>query len=277
MEVKKNLPSDILDIIFDQRNKDYGAYELRKNYERRAKCAVFGMLLFSFVAVSIPLLAGIIGTKPPRVMPLNPTDTIVFKTIEQQKQEPKKTPESTQYKTKSKSKPPIEMVRAKDIPKEKEPIDLPKDDTPSYDRDNGEVASNTPNGNGSGSDKGDGNITTKQTEAPEPDITYTPEIGVEEYPEYPGGEDALIAYLASKIKYPPNAIANNIEGKVVLGFVVNKNGEIDELKVVRSLGYGCDEEAMRVVKSMPLWKPGKNNKKPVRVYFNLPIEFQIAQ
>ncbi|MBU3677352.1 MAG: energy transducer TonB, partial [Chitinophagaceae bacterium] len=100
---------------------------------------------------------------------------------------------------------------------------------------------------------------------------------VEQMPEFPGGETKLAEYLSKNIKYPKQANENGIQGRVVLSFIVNEDGNITDIKVVRGIGYGCDQEAMRVVNGMPNWKPGRQNGKPVRVSFNLPIMFQLEE
>ena len=96
-------------------------------------------------------------------------------------------------------------------------------------------------------------------------------------PEFPGGEEELIRYLAQNIQYPKQALDGNTEGRVLIGFVVNKEGDIDDVKVLRSIGDGCDEEAVRVIHKMPKWKPGKNNGKLVNVFYNLPVTFQLMK
>ena len=99
---------------------------------------------------------------------------------------------------------------------------------------------------------------------------------VEEQPGFPGGESALMDYLKNNIKYPQLARESNIQGTVFVTFVVEPNGSISNVKVLRGIGGGCDEEATRVVKNMPSWTPGKQRGKPVSVKFNLPIRFILA-
>jgi protein TonB len=98
---------------------------------------------------------------------------------------------------------------------------------------------------------------------------------VETNPSFPGGEGKMYEYLGSNMKYPPIARDNNIQGRVYVSFVVEKNGKITDVRVLRGIGGGCDEEAIRVVKSMPGWSPGKQRGKAVRVRFNLPIVFKL--
>ncbi|TXI79710.1 MAG: energy transducer TonB [Flavobacteriales bacterium] len=102
-----------------------------------------------------------------------------------------------------------------------------------------------------------------------------PLLLVEQMPEYPGGQQAMFAFISKELKYPEEAIDNGIEGTVVISFVVERDGSIGEAKVLRGLGGGCSEEALRVVKSMPLWKPGMQGGKLVRTSYNLPIRFKL--
>jgi protein TonB len=98
---------------------------------------------------------------------------------------------------------------------------------------------------------------------------------VESMPEFPGGTGELYKYLGQSIKYPPLAKESGIQGRVFVNFVVEPDGSISNVKVLRGIGGGCDEEAVRVVESMPSWKPGKQRGKAVRVSYNLPIKFTL--
>jgi protein TonB len=98
---------------------------------------------------------------------------------------------------------------------------------------------------------------------------------VEEMPSYPGGEQKLMEFVAKNIKYPQIARETGIQGRVFVGFVVETDGSVSNVKVLRGIGGGCDEEAMRVVKSMPKWKPGKQRGKAVRVSYMLPVNFKL--
>ena len=98
---------------------------------------------------------------------------------------------------------------------------------------------------------------------------------VEEMPDFPGGVAKLQEYLVKNIKYPQMARESGIQGRVFVSFVVEPDGSVSNVAVMRSLGGGCDEEAMRVVKAMPKWKPGKQRGKAVRVSYILPVNFQL--
>ncbi len=98
---------------------------------------------------------------------------------------------------------------------------------------------------------------------------------VEDMPEFPGGEQAMMDFVAKNVQYPKEAMEKGISGRVLVGFIVEKDGSISETEVVKGIGGGCDEEAVRVVKAMPKWKPGKEKGKPVRVSYMMPIFFKL--
>jgi protein TonB len=101
-------------------------------------------------------------------------------------------------------------------------------------------------------------------------------VFVEDQPTFPGGDEARIKYLQENIKYPEMAKESGIQGTVYVTFVVEKDGRITNVKVLRGIGGGCDEEAVRIIKNMPRWKPGKQRGRAVRAQFNMPIRFVLA-
>jgi protein TonB len=98
---------------------------------------------------------------------------------------------------------------------------------------------------------------------------------VEEMPSFPGGEGEMYKYIGKNIEYPRMAKESGISGRVFVTFVVEKDGRVTDVQVLRGIGGGCDEEAVRVIKSMPSWKPGKQRGKPVRVQYRMPIKFTL--
>lgn len=98
---------------------------------------------------------------------------------------------------------------------------------------------------------------------------------VEVMPQFPGGQIAMLQYLMKNIKYPEQAMKEGIQGRVAVRFIVEKDGSISDVKPVLSVHPLLNKEAVRVVKSMPKWTPGKQNGKPVRVRFNLPVMFKL--
>jgi protein TonB len=246
------------DLVFESRNKEYGGYELRRDYQRRVLLALLFTLIGLSLAVITPLVISYLekmdlGKKiqvnegitleepppidksappPPPVIPPPPVQqTIKFTPPKVVKDEEVQEPPPTQEETKDVQVSTVTQEGTKDI------VDLPPD--PGIDADAGKI--------------------------------FTV---VEEMPSFPGGEEKLFEYL-SKIKYPSIARENGISGRVYVTFVVDKDGKIKDAKILRGIGGGCDEEAMRVVKSMPDWKPGRQNGRNVSVQYNLPVNFNL--
>lgn len=112
-------------------------------------------------------------------------------------------------------------------------------------------------------------VVTEKTDEPEIFVV------VEDMPAFPGGNAEMTKFINEHLDYPPLAIENGIQGKVMVEFIVDVNGNIKNAKVVKGIGWGCDEAALAVVKLMPRWKPGKQRNKAVPVRFVLPIRFQL--
>ncbi len=108
-----------------------------------------------------------------------------------------------------------------------------------------------------------------------PDADTTIYVSVEHEPEFPGGINKFLRYLASNIKYPPDARAHNIQGRVIVSMVVEKDGTISNVKIARSVSDDIDKEAMRALYQLPKWKPGIQHGKPVRVFYSMPINFPL--
>lgn len=100
---------------------------------------------------------------------------------------------------------------------------------------------------------------------------------VEEQAEFPGGMEAMYAYIQKNLIYPEKAKEKGIEGRVFVQFVIEKDGSISNVKILRGIGGGCDEAAKEMVEKMPKWKPGTQKGKPVRCQFNLPINFELSK
>lgn len=105
-------------------------------------------------------------------------------------------------------------------------------------------------------------------------LTFTP---VEKEPEFPGGLEKFFKFLTNNLHYPDQAKENNVAGRVMVSFVVERDGTLTDVKVSRGLGSGCDEEAVRVLRASPKWKPGMQNGRPVRVAYTMPISFPINE
>ena len=102
-------------------------------------------------------------------------------------------------------------------------------------------------------------------------------LDTEQSAEFPGGEKALMSWIANQIEYPEIALTNKLSGIVYVEFIVNQDGSIEQEKIIRDIGGGCGAEAIRIVKKMPKWKPAKHNGVTVRSYFTLPITFELPE
>lgn len=276
MEINKILKADALDIIFEQRNKSYGAYELRKNYHRRARRSVSIVGLLFMLTTSAPLVASWIWDKPAVVhLPKNPNTPTIHEIhpIDPEIPKPKLPPvkEVTPSATVSHTIPQI--IRSEEVNDDEmmKPQEELSGKTIGMTDIEGSITEE-PIGSApvEGIPEGKGII-----EAPV--IVEDPETVAfsEVMPEFPGGEDALNEFLKSNIKYPKPALNNDLEGRVIVGFTVNSQGKIQDVHIMRGLGYGCDEEAQRVIQMMPKWSPGSNNGKRVNVQYELPIDFEL--
>lgn len=278
MDINKILQADVLDILFDNRNKAYGAYELRKNYHKRLKKSMMIVATLLLITVSAPIVASMFDK--PIVIDLPNDEPRIIKNVEViiPKEPEPKVPEAKPLKptdpvnTIANTTPIIEVaneVNDADLPPTKEAL---KDAVSGIENKEGEGTEvlDLPNNDG------EGTAVIPQEPAPNDNEIFD-DVDVSQMPEFPGGEEELMRYLAQNIQYPKQALDGNTEGRVLIGFVVNKEGEIDDVKVLRSIGDGCDEEAVRVIHKMPKWKPGKNNGKLVNVFYNLPVTFQLMK
>ncbi len=278
METTKLAKSDFLDILFDARNKDYGAYDLRRRYDRRVRNAVLGMgglvlLVIGGYTVSTKLLAS--DEVNHRV--IVPAEIIELKNIPKE-EKPLTPPPTIRQPAPAASKPTIQYVAFKIEKDEKvHPDEVPpKVD----DLKNPAIGFKTdPNGDPNGADNGIENGLkggTDVIEAPKVEVREEIRSFVEIMPEFPGGEEALAKFLRNNLRYPPMAIDNGVQGTVFVKFVVRGDGEITDVELMGAKkGAGLDDEALRVVKKMPKWKPGRQNGQSVPVYFNLPIKFHL--
>lgn len=242
------------EMVFADRHQDYGAFVLRRDYVRRLLMAVTGSVLFFGIAVSVPKIIAALGGEEEVAVEKKIVDVNLDLFEEEKKEEPPPPPvEPEPIK--------VESVQFTQL----EAVDEPVEEPPPTQ----EVLTET----------NAGTITQEgeDIEAPPPVVEEEPQIFtiVEEMPSFPGGEAELFKYLGKAIKYPELAKDAGISGVVYMTFVVDENGKVRDPKVLRGIGGGCDEEAIRVVKSMPAWDPGKQRGKPVRVQYNLPIRFTL--
>lgn len=272
-EIKDYLTADIDDIIFEYRNKSYGGYLLRKLYpSNMTKANIVATLLF-LLGISIPLIAKFVKDRLPEETLINAEVTLA----EPPPLDPKAPPPPPPPKAEPPPKKPTIAFVAPKVKKDEEVIEevVPPDVADLT----AEISTKTQEGDENGISEG---LLPEAEEAPPAVVEEVKEEKpeevfkvVEQKPEYPDGEAAMLKFIYENIKYPPIARENGVEGTVYVRFVVEKDGSVSNTEIVRDIGAGCGEEAMRVVKKFPRWNPGKQRGRPVRVYFNLPVKFKL--
>lgn len=258
------------DIVFEGRNKLYGAYDLRKSYGQTIQRSVLmGVTLF-LLMVMLPNLYA-------RLVP-EPKDTDIAYVVEAQpvviKMEdlpvpPVETKVAPTVKAVRSVTPvvlPDNQVEVENLPPTAEDLKTaqPGQETVSGIEDMDVIVPpSVPSGND--------NAVAVETKPKKDEIFLI----VEQAPEYRGGIAAMSAFLQKNLKYPPAASAAGIEGRVFVEFTVGTDGKIENVNAIKGIGFGCDEEAVRVVKLMQNWVPGKQSGSPVKVRFTLPITFKL--
>jgi len=267
MELQAIKTANYLDIVFDNRNKAYGSYQLRKDYNKRTLTA-FSLVLFSILTTCAYYTFfnhHAIQIEPPARLPgIVELSHIEPPVITLPKEEI--TPPAAEPKVNTvKDTPPVIVADSKVLPDDL-PVENKKLDNAVPGTSNSEGTATTAS---AASTTGDGTNTHTISEPP---ANTKPFTMAQEMPEFNGN---IGGYLQRQLKYPNAARDNGIEGQVIVQFVVNEDGHISDAKVLRGIGGGCNEEALRVVSGMPRWKPGKQNGKAVKVYYTLPIRFQL--
>ena len=274
MKSEQFLTADLLDIIFENRNKAYGAYSIRKAYPSHLKKAM-GIMLLLVVSVSLFVMS-----KPKRTitsqLAMNDTLAITLETIpEPDKPKEQKQPEERTVEAQPPTKVdrPIEIVPDDQIIKHP-PIDrsdttayVPgSDNKPAVGEGGGQFVQGKP---------GETNIIPNP-----PQVTATEEPAIlehpDENPEFPGGMEAWTRYL-QRMLHVPDELESGDRKTVRVKFVVNANGEVTDAVITLSGGKEFDKEVLRVIGRMPKWKPGKQRGKPVASYFTQPVTFTVPE
>ncbi|NVN95051.1 MAG: energy transducer TonB [Bacteroidetes bacterium] len=267
MSDKVNIYSDEwCDMVFANKNHEYGAFVLRKGSSRRHLRAILIAVIFFTLAVSSPVILKTI--LPEKKVAFDEVTKITDVKLDKPKED-KVIIEEEQPISKSTIQfvPPV-IKADEDVPDD---VEIKTQDDLSQSK---EIISTT-------TFKGDdvngvdpSELNTNQKIADDGG-EGTPFTIVEQQPDFPGGEAEMKKFLLQNMKYPTMARESGIEGTVFVTFVVSKSGKISSIKILRGIGGGCDEEAIRVIKMMPEWKPGKQNGQAVPVQFNMPIKFSL--
>jgi protein TonB len=271
------------DLVFEGKNKDFGAYVIRTESPKRHNKAVlwtiigaiiFGLLAFGFVKANQYLEERRLAEQGEQEEVLiDMSQDAEEPEPEQERLEQPKPEVLPEEVLKSVKVTELQIVEDDKVKKEDEiktQDELKETETAFGQKDN---------------EKGteDRNVTRtlkeevvveKKVEAPK-EVKEEVFRSVEQMPQFPGGEAALMKYLQSHIQYPPMAAENNVQGRVVVQFVVDKTGKVGEVKVVRSVDKDLDKEAVRVCKSLPKFTPGRQNGQAVSVWYTLPVTFKL--
>ena len=265
-----------VDLVFEGRNKEYGAYVLRKDTGKRnlkSMLLVFAVIIAIMAAVAAKVaienafpkkvametdveLSKLAQKKEAKVEKKAPVKVEEQKVVEKVKSSVKFTPPV--IKKDAEVKPEEELKSQEDLNKTKTAIG--SFDVKGNDEAGGEVLK--------------AKEVIAQPEPPKEEETKVFDV-VEVMPSFPGGQAALFEWLSKNIKYPVVAEENGVQGRVIVTFVVERNGSITDVQVVKSVDPSLDKEAVRVVKAMPHWIPGKQNGSAVRVKFTVPVTFRL--
>lgn len=266
--------SEWCDVVFEGKNKAYGAYHLRQSSSKRHIVAFITVTILMAILVAIPNLVS--AVKNLQKEDLGAMDEITALSnipIEQQVPEEnivrqEQAPPPPPLKSSIKFTPPV-IAKDNEVKEEDEmkavstildtKISVSMADVKGTDEKFGVTLDELK----------EHRIVVEQ------EVPKTPFTTVEQMPTFMGGESELNAFISKNLTYPISAQENGIQGRVTIRFVVTASGEISDVKILKGIDPACDKEAVRVVKSMPKWIPGKQNGRNVAVYFTLPIVFRL--
>ena len=258
------------DIVFEGKNKEYGAYEIRKQSNGRHNKA---MIVVVVIIALVFALAFLVNTVIQSVE-ARPEDQTEQAMVEAEEEEPQRIEEQKPEVIKEELLNTVKMTEVAIVEDNQVDEEIKsQDEIQQDDRAVGQVNEDRGVDDIINAQEHKEVVVVEEKTAPvEDNQVFTV---VEQQPQFPGGEAALLKYVAEHIRYPAVAQENNIQGKVVVQFVVTKTGAVGEVKVVRSKDPDLDKEAVRVVKSLPNFVPGKMNGHAVNVWYTLPITFRL--
>lgn len=270
------ISSDWVDLVFEGRNKAYGAYRLRKSTTKRNILAMVAVVILLIVAFIILTVKNFVDEQRAKVAMTQVAELTNY-------DQPKKKAEVKQKKVEV--EPEREVERVKSSIKFTAPV-IKKDEEvkPDEELKTQDELMSTKTAIGTfdvkGNDDANGEILKAKDVIAEPEPPKHEEENkvfdiVEQQPLFPGGPAALMKYLSENTKYPVVAQENGVQGRVTVQFVVEKDGSISDVHVLRGVDPSLDKEAVRVVKSMPRWTPGKQNGITVRVNYRVPVLFRL--
>ncbi len=273
------------DIVFEGKNKEFGAYEMREGSVKRHTRAVI-IVLACLVAILVLLILSLTGVfsrgeeegadaaTEQELVTYAPEDVIEEEQPEEQVQieQPEEIIQPEEVANEQRITETL-IVEDKDFDESKQ-VKTQEDMTQNEAQ--AGVIDITEGTNDINKQRIQDQVIAEEPKPVEPDKVYNIAM-VEQKPEFPGGEAAMYKWLSDHINYPAAASEEGVQGRVVVEFVVSKTGAIENVKVLRGRHQALDKEAVRVVKAMPKWQPGRNNGQPVKVTYTLPVSFKLQQ
>jgi len=263
--------SEWLELVFDDRNKEYGAYDLRQHYANN----MIRAMGITFFTIALLCGASIILRSNPAIIQ-HPDKPLVVTLINVVIPKPSVTPPKKADAPVEPIKPiiPIKTQQFTEMVVKPDPqaITPPK----ITDLNNVAIGQTTTNGKPGGDNVLPDQNTGNGTAQPVPDNSVHNIIGLDAMPEPVGGEKAWAKFLNKNLRFPSAAQEDGVSGRVILSFIIEKDGTLSNIMVDRPAGHGFDEEALRVLKLAKAWKPGMQNGQAVRVRFEIPINFQLS-
>ncbi len=269
------------DIVFEGKNKEFGAYEMRKNSPKRHNLAMIAVVVFILAVFAASLLVSEVLKEEEK--PKENKAQAEMAVYEEENME-EEIPEEEAFEM-----PEEEIVTPEEIlstEKVTEMVILPDDKVTEPPKDQSSLQDSETAAGAADVEGTTDNIIDTKTIQEDVKVEPTPPPPppaddnkifqtVEQNPQFPGGEAALLKWVADHLRYPSIAQENGIQGKVTVQFVVTKTGAVGQVKILRGKDPELDKEAIRVVKSLPKFTPGKMNGHPVNVYYTLPITFRL--
>lgn len=255
------------DILFQGKNQQYGAYQLRKQYSKRINIATVAAIAAFVFFLLLPQIIEYL--KPAEVVEEAPVKIVTVNELDQPPPMQEELPPPPQMDI-----PPPVRKQIKFVPPEvsKETI-VEEEEIPTIEEvKEAEISTVTTEGVETVFEEPE--AVSGLGDAPVDDNQVF--TVVEQQPEFPGGTDALYKFIGKNMRYPESAKRMNVEGRVFVSFVIEKDGSVTDVQVMKGIHQACDAEAIRVIKSIPAWKAGKQNGRPVRVRFSLPIQFKLG-
>lgn len=266
------------DVVFEGKNKNYGAYKLRQSSSKRHIVAFLVILLLAIFVSALPSLVSAVKnlTKADDMGPMDETYAMTNIPVEQEK-----IPEENIIKQETAPPPPPLKTTVKFVPptiaKDEEVVESEMTGQSEIQETRIQISVATVQGTDDKHGIDIAELREHKQIVQEKPAEDKPFHTVEQMPMFPGGEGEMNKFIAENLKYPIVAQEAGIQGRVTIRFVVTKTGAISDVSVMRGIDPSCDKEAMRVVKLMPNWIPGKQNGLNVPVYFTLPIVFRLKQ